>query len=92
MYTTVNYRTKKSMRTAFVAWLEARERWDELPASLRSRLHPPDVLRLKVFQPGPFGPLVQDGRATIEGPHYPEPHRWYADVEVKDGYIIKIYG
>ena len=40
-----------------------------------------------VYQPGPFGPAIKDGRVCIEGPHYPEPHRWYAEVEVKDGCI-----
>lgn len=43
-----------------------------------------------VYQPGPFGPDVHDGRVAIEGPHYPEPHRWYADVTVKDGVIVKV--
>lgn len=42
------------------------------------------------YQPGPFGPHVKDGKAACEGPHYPEPHRWYAEVEVKDGRIIKV--
>ena len=41
-----------------------------------------------VYQPGPFGPKVPDGRAYLEGPHYPQPHRWYAAVDVKDGKII----
>lgn len=41
-----------------------------------------------VYQPGPFGSDVRDGRATIEGPHYPEPHRFYAAVTVKDGVIV----
>jgi len=40
-----------------------------------------------VYQPGPFGPGVEDGEATIEGPHYPEPHRWYARVKVAGGMI-----
>lgn len=35
-----------------------------------------------VFQPGPFGPDVSPGDVVIEGPHYPEPHRWYARVTV----------
>jgi len=40
-----------------------------------------------VFQPGPFGPDVRDGRTVIKGPHgY---HLWYAQVEVKDNEIIK---
>ncbi|MHC4121040.1 MAG: hypothetical protein ACYSWO_26430 [Planctomycetota bacterium] len=41
-----------------------------------------------VYQPGPFGPDVPDGPAVIEGPHYPEPHRFYATVQVKDGNIV----
>lgn len=42
---------------------------------------------VQVFQPGPFGPAVRDGRAVIEGPHgY---HKWYAAVPVKNGVIPK---
>lgn len=26
----------------------------------------------------------------VEGPHYPEPHRWYAQVEMKDGIVVKV--
>lgn len=47
---------------------------------------------VKVFQPGPFGPDVKDGTVAVEGPHYPEPHRWYASVEVKNGIITKFKG
>jgi hypothetical protein len=48
--------------------------------------------KISVFQPNDmFGDgTVRDGTAFLEGPHYPEPHRWYAQVEVKDGIIIKI--
>lgn len=42
-----------------------------------------------IWSPGPF-PAPQDGKATVEGPHYPEPHRWYAAVEVKDGIVVKV--
>ena len=31
-----------------------------------------------------------DGSAVIEGPHYPQPHRWYAQVILKDGLIVKV--
>lgn len=47
--------------------------------------------RVTYYQPGPFGgnePL--DGTIYVEGPHYPEPHRWYAKCEVKDGFIVKV--
>jgi hypothetical protein len=45
--------------------------------------------RVRAFQPGPFAPTT-DGRATIEGPQYPAPHAWYAQVELKDGVIVKV--
>jgi hypothetical protein len=49
--------------------------------------------RVEVFQPGPFAPdgPVQ-GDCMLEGPHYPEPHRWYARVRVKDGVVVKVLG
>jgi len=49
-------------------------------------------IQIPVYQPGFFGPDIQDGLCAIEGPHYPAPHTWYASVEVKDGVIIKIKG
>lgn len=38
---------------------------------------------------GPF-PLKHNGKVTIEGPHYPKPHKWYAACEVKDGVVVKV--
>jgi len=45
---------------------------------------------IEVYQPGPFGPEVKDGWCCLEGPHYPEPHRWYIGVIVKDGCAVKV--
>lgn len=45
---------------------------------------------ITVYQPGPFGPDVRDGIVTIEGPHYPEPHRWYAEATVVSGKVTKV--
>ena len=45
--------------------------------------------KVEVFSPGPFG-VKSEGRVSVEGPHYPEPHRWYASVQVKDGYVVKV--
>jgi hypothetical protein len=43
------------------------------------------------YQPGPFsGNEPMNGTITLEGPHYPEPHRWYTQAGVKDGYIISV--
>ena len=30
------------------------------------------------------------GRASVEGPHYPKPHSWYASVELVNGVIVKV--
>jgi hypothetical protein len=46
--------------------------------------------KVYVYQPGPFGPDVKDGWCCLEGPHYPEPHRWYLGVTVKDGVAVKV--
>ena len=44
---------------------------------------------VSIFSPGPF-PAPQNGTATIEGPHYPEPYRWYASVKVENGKVVKV--
>ena len=44
---------------------------------------------VSVFSPGPF-PAKTDGIEYIEGPHYPESYRWYAEIEVKDGYVVRV--
>lgn len=46
--------------------------------------------KLTIFNPGPFGQPPDNGTASVEGPHYPKPHKWYATVELKDGYIVKV--
>lgn len=45
--------------------------------------------KIYIFSPGPFPPK-QNGVETIEGPQFPEPHRWYAQVTVKDGVIVSV--
>ena len=45
--------------------------------------------QVRVFSPGPF-PAKTDGPEFIEGPHYPKPHKWYAQVEVSGGYVTKV--
>lgn len=42
-----------------------------------------------IYSPGPFG-CKSDGTEFLEGPHYPEPHRWYAKVEVRNGIVVKV--
>lgn len=44
---------------------------------------------ISVFQPGPFSPSL-NGQVCLEGPHYPQPHRWYLSVTIKEGVITFI--
>ena len=44
-----------------------------------------------VHQVGPFGGGdYSNGKFAVEGPHYPEPHRWYASVVVQNGKIVSV--
>jgi hypothetical protein len=45
---------------------------------------------ITVFNPGPFGAPPDNGKCHVEGPHYPEPHRWYGQVTVVDGKVTAI--
>ena len=47
--------------------------------------------QISYYQPGPFGGNEpRDGTIVLEGPHYPEPHKWYATAQVVDGQITKV--
>jgi len=44
-----------------------------------------------LWQPGPFGGNVPtNGEVSVEGPHYPKPHSWYARVTLQDGKVVKV--
>ena len=45
--------------------------------------------KVSVFSAGPF-PVASDGKVTLEGPHFPKPHTWYATGILKDGVLIKV--
>jgi hypothetical protein len=46
---------------------------------------------ITVFEPGFLADEVPaNGRVYLEGPHAPEPHRWYAVGIMKDGKLVKI--
>ena len=44
---------------------------------------------VEVFSPGPF-PAPENGAASVEGPHYPQPNSWYAQVTVENGRVTKV--
>jgi hypothetical protein len=45
--------------------------------------------QVTLFAPG-LGSPKQNGVETVEGPHYPKPHSWYARVQVTNGLVTKI--
>ena len=47
--------------------------------------------QIGIFQPGPFGGNEpQNGTVSIEGPHYPQAHTWYARCKVENGIIVSV--
>jgi hypothetical protein len=45
--------------------------------------------QVTLYAPG-LGSPKRDGRETVEGPHYPAAHTWYAQVEMKDGLVVRV--
>lgn len=43
----------------------------------------------EIFNPG-LGQPTRNGEELVEGPHFPDPHNWYARVRVADGKVVKI--
>ena len=44
---------------------------------------------VRLYAPG-IGAPPTNGTCAVEGPHFPQPHRWYAEVTVKDGLVVKV--
>jgi hypothetical protein len=42
-----------------------------------------------IFAPG-LGTPPTNGTAFLSGPHYPQAHRWYAEVTMQDGKVVKV--
>ena len=82
MYTDKNFRSKKELKAAVTAFNDA------VTSGAGMTLAAPPV---RYYQPGPFGGNEpKDGTFCCEGPHYPEPHKWYATCTAKDGVIVKV--
>lgn len=44
---------------------------------------------ITVFEPG-LGTVPRDGVVYLEGPHYPQPHTWYAEGRMVDGKLTRV--
>lgn len=74
-YTVTNFKTKKALKEAVAISNE------------NSALN----TKVRCYNPG-LGPDLSryTGKVYLEGPHYPKPHSWYAEAELKDGIVIKV--
>lgn len=45
--------------------------------------------KIALFAPS-LGMPKDNGTEYVEGPWYPKPHTWYAEVAMKDGYVTKV--
>jgi hypothetical protein len=43
---------------------------------------------MDTYNPSGMFLTVQNGTDVVEGPHYPKPHKWYAAVVVRNGYVV----
>jgi hypothetical protein len=50
-----------------------------------------DGTPVRCYQPG-LGPDLTryTGTVYLEGPHYPQPPKWYAQAELVDGLVVKV--
>ena len=42
------------------------------------------------YNPSGLFPVLKNGMISVEGSHYPQPHRWYAQCKVADGIIVSV--
>lgn len=73
-YTVINFKTKKALKEA-VAKHQSGD----------------NISGVTCYQPG-LGPDLSNytGRVSLEGPHYPKAHTWYASAELVDGIVVKV--
>ncbi len=84
MYTDRNFKSKKELKAA----VEAYNAWQKGDRTAFGGFNPGPVT---YHQAGPFGGNEpQNGTVGVEGPHYPQPHKWYAECTVENGIIVKV--
>ena len=85
MYTVKTFRTKKALREAVAAGeqVDTFQPGGMFPMCVYDDHH-------RVGAPVLCNHPERDGVIYLEGPHYPEPHRWYAQATVKGGVIVRV--
>lgn len=82
-YTVTNFKTKKDLKLAVKEWLATPRQ--------QSIVDPDGTWPVRCYNPG-LGPDLTNytGKVYLEGPHYPEAHKWYAEGEMVNGVLVKV--
>lgn len=90
-YVRFNYPSKRALRADVTALREAGVtssdvlRSPSLTADTKARIR-----RLTIASTAVTGDDPKNGEAFLEGPHYPQPHKWYAKVAVVEGVVVRV--
>ena len=87
MYCERNFKTKKELKAAVDLWQGYQHCLATIPGYKAQNAPRP----VRVYQPGPFAtdePI--NGTVALEGPHYPQPHRWYAEGFAVNGILVRV--
>lgn len=95
-----NFKNKKALKDAVaarLAYLAAQKLAAEtgpltVGALVASNVRPANPVTVYNPEAGMGGerPTPENGTVCVGGPHYPEPHKWYGEVTIKDGEVIKV--
>ena len=101
MYTDRNFKSKKALKEAvanYLAYTQAQTlaaNTGPLTVGAMLASQTPVARPVTIYQPNDmFGnPKAEpnySGTACVEGPHFPESHKWYATVTVEKGIVVKV--
>lgn len=92
-YCDTNFKTKKALKdrvAARLAYVSA-EKAAKVTVSVPTLTY---VAPVTVYNPeaglGQEAPTPDNGKVCVGGPHYPEPHKWYATVTLQNGEVVKV--
>lgn len=57
--------------------------------ALYDAVHRGEIVKVRENTPDGQIPVVS-GDCVVEGPHYPEPHKWYAGVTLCNGNVVDV--
>ena len=91
MYCERNFKTKKELKAAVDLWQGYQNCLATMPYKCRKTMAWEASRPVRVYQPGPFAtdePI--NGTVALEGPHYPQPHKWHAEGLAVNGILVRV--